>query len=305
MPVGGGRYESMWGNKVWFVDYDNGTVGGIGDKPDAAQKNLQTIIDKATEWDTIFIRPRDPDTEGGDPGAIIPASTSNFSTTYGQHGLSFIGTGLGGSKARSVQTRLKGSATVNATAAFKSTAPYTAFENLTFHLGGSTTSALSITGERTTDLGYSFSSSVYNCMFWKAGATAINGGLDLNSAWHTLVEKCIFYECAIGIRLQSAESDITGVVIRDCDFDGLPAAVNVDILGDGVVHNLLVDGCRFHHDQPTLGATNKYLSLQGATDGVMTGCYFGTEVATLTTAFTQSNLNITHCFYEAATNLTA
>ena len=82
-PVGGGRYEAMWGSKVYFVDYDYGTEGAGGLKPSDPCKYLQDVIDKANPWDVIYVRPRDPAyADGGGANYHLPESTSNWSIPY-------------------------------------------------------------------------------------------------------------------------------------------------------------------------------------------------------------------------------
>ena len=197
------EFYGMWGGKVWFVDYDNGTTGGVGDSPSSAQKNLQTILDKASSWDTIYIRPRAADTTGGDPNAILPAGTSNWTAAYTLEGVALIGTGIGGGKASANATRLQGSATVNTTPVLYAKAPFMTIENLTFKRGGSTNAALKL-GTGTAP--YAFSSTVNNCAFWKIGSTATGGALNINS-WHNNILNSYFEECYTGIYLDSAQSD--------------------------------------------------------------------------------------------------
>jgi hypothetical protein len=306
MPVTSNRYNGMWGGKVWFVDYDSGTTGGVGDAPDAAQKNLQTIIDKASAWDTIYIRPRTPDSTGGDPNAIIPASTSNWSIPYTLHGISLIGTGVGSAKPQAYQTRLQGSATVNATAVLLSKAPFATFENLSFKRGGSTLAGLHIDALHS-DTAYTFAATVDNCLFWKFGATATNGGLFIDSAWHSQVLNSHFEECNIGIQLLSAESILTAPIIRNCDFNGAASAIDADIYSSDQTLQLWFNNCFFNHEIPAAGAGihKRYIKLGASTTGMISHCYFASATGTIATLCTlQAGVLAVDCWYAPGTTFT-
>jgi hypothetical protein len=290
----------MWGSKVWFVDYDHGTTGGSGTKPDDACINLQTIIDKAGVWDTIYIRPRDPDTTGGDPQSILPASTANWDVPYTLTGLSLIGTGGIGSKASNNATRLKGSATVVATPVLYAKAPYMTFENLAFQRGGSTGCGLKL-GTGSTP--YAFSSTVNGCTFWKIGSTATGGALNLNS-WHNNILNTHFEECYTGIYLDAAQSDPVGTVIRGCVFGEAAASVSCDIYCSNQTLSTVIDSCLFAHAQPSAGAPNLYIDFVGASTGVISNSGFATATGTIATAMTNNGVLLVNCWYAPGTNLT-
>ena len=302
MPVGGGRYEGMWGGRVWFVDYDHGTVGGYGDKPDAAQKNLQTVIDQSSEWDVIYIRPRAADTAGGDPQAILPASTANWDVPYTKEGLAIIGTCPGNSKASANATRLQGTATVVATPVVYAKAPYMTFENLTFRRGGSTSSGLRLgTGITPFALG----STVNNCVFWKIGSTATGGALYIDS-WHNNILNSYFEECYLGIRLSGEFADPTGNVIRGCVFGQVASAISCNIYTSANALTTIIDQCIFATSQPTGGAEfgNKYINFTEASTGIISNCSFATATSTIATAVTNNGVLLVNCQYAPGTDLT-
>ena len=302
------NFNGMWGNRVWFVDYDNGQTGNSGDRPDDAQKHLQTIIDKAGEWDTIYVRPRDPDSAGGDPQAIIPASTSNWSLPYTLHGVSIIGTGIGAGMRQANMTRLQGSATVNATPAFLCKAPYVNFENLTFRRGGSTKSGIRIEGQTSGGTGYAFNCTVNNCGFWKIGATATEGAVYLESAWHNLIKDCWFEECANGVGVGVSGSSVVGINVIGCHFNGVDTTIDSDIYATGgsTITEVFIDRCTFAHDIPALsgGVRTKYIVF-GTASGLLSNCNFGSETNTIATNMTISNCDIVNCTYAPGTNLTS
>jgi hypothetical protein len=301
-PVGAADNVSlMWGGDVWFVDYDSGTTGSLGTRPDDAQKNLQTILDKAGPWDTIYIKPSAADTTGGDPASILPASTSNWTVPYTAEGLSIIGTGGIGSKASANATRLKGSATVNATPVMYAKAPYMTFENLTFQRGGSTLSGLKL---GTGSAPYAFSSTVNKCVFWKIGSTATAGALHINS-WHNNILNSYFEECYIGINLDASEANPTGMVIRGCVFGEAAASVSRDITSSGSVLSVVIDNCVFAHAQPSAGGGNLYIYFGAASTGIISNCQLATATSTIATAMTNNGVLLANVTYAPGTNMTS
>jgi hypothetical protein len=301
------NYCGMWGNKVRFVDYDNGTTGSVGETPDAAAKNLQTVIDSCSEWDTIYIRPRDPDSAGGDPQAILPASTTNWSITYGKHGLSLIGTGLGVGMRQANMTRLQASTTVQATATMTCYAPYVNFENLTFRRGGGTLAGLKIEGQTSGGSGYAFNTVVNNCGFWKIGATATQGALYYESAWHCLTANSWFEECAKGIGHGVSGSSIVGINVIGCTFSGVDTTIDTDIYATGgsTISAVLIDRCLFAHDIPALASGNlynKYIDFATASGLISNSC-FGSETETIATNMDRSNCDVVNCWFTNTTNL--
>lgn len=300
-------FHGMWGNRVWFVDYDNGTVGGSGDRPDDACKNLQTIIDKAGEWDTIYIRPRDPDSAGGDPQAIIPASTTNWSIAYTKHGLSLIGTGIGIGMRQTNMTRLQASATTSTTSTMTCYAPYVNFENLTFRRGGTTGAGLLIEGQTSGGSGYAFNTIVNNCGFWKIGATATKGAVYYESAWHCLTANSHFEECAKGVGIGVSGSNVVGINVIGCTFNGIDTTIDTDIYATGgsTITEVLIDKCLFAHDIPALASGNlynKYIDFATAS-GLIANSAFGTETETIATNMDRSNCDVVNCWFTNTTNL--
>lgn len=302
-------FHGMWGNRVWFVDYDNGQTGNSGERPDDAQKHLQTIIDKAGEWDTIYIRPRDPDTSGGDPQAIIPASTTNWSIASTKHGLSLIGTGIGIGMRQANMTRLQAASGASSTSAMTCYAPYVNFENITFRRGGSTGAGLLIEGQTTGGSGYAFNTIVNNCGFWKISATATKGALYYESAWHCLTANSWFEECAKGIGIGVSGSNVVGINVLGCRFNGIDTTIDADIYATSgsTVTEVFVDGCIFAHDIPALSSGNsynKYLDFATAS-GIFSNSVIGSETTTIATNCDLSNIDPVNINYSQATNFPA
>ncbi len=269
--AGSNRIVGMWGNS-WYVDYDNGKDGFSGRSPDAAVKNLQTAIDAASANDVVYVRPRTPNTTGGDPYNITPASTTNWSIPYTKHGMSIIGCGNGLGKQGNYHVGLQGSTTTT-TAAFHVCAPFTVIENINWRRGGTAIAPLKISySDAGTDK--AFGCTVYNCTFWQISSTAVNGALYLESSWHTGVYNCSFQKCSIGIYIGASNSVPVGLVIKGCDFQGLVADISADIYASGAVTNILIDDCVFNHAVPT-GGSNKYVVIGAASTGLISNCVTG------------------------------
>ena len=309
MPVGGGRYEGMWGNKARFVDYDYGSDGESGGlRPDSAFKYLQDAIDASSPWDVIYIRPRDPNTSGGDPQHMLPESTTNWSIASTLHGLSLIGTGVGTvPRTRANQTRLQGASGAT-TAGLLVHAPYVNLENITFRRGSTTTGALFINGQGTgTTGGYAFNVTVNNCGFWKVAKAGVAGCV-IDSAWHCMIANSFFEECAVGVLYQVAGSNVVGVNVVNSWFNGIDTTIDADIAATGgsTVTEVFISGCNFAHDLPALGSGNtynKYIDFATAS-GLIVNCGFGTEDGTIATVMDTSNCDIVNCWYAPGTNLT-
>lgn len=296
--LGGGRYEGMWGNTRRFVDYDNGTVGGAGLSPTAASKHLQTAINNSKAWDVIYVRGRktanvDLSIPSADPYYITPQSTTNWSTTYTQYGLQIIGTPIGRGHAAQRQICLTGSSSTAAVMTLKG--PYQTLENLGFRKGSSTASAVRILGcTAAAATNAAFQNSILNCTFWKIGSAAVNGALDIESAWQVLVYGCTFRACSVGIMLNSAYSVPQDVVLENLKFIGLPAEVSCDIDIDAAV-DILIKDVVADHALPT-GGTNKYVRASAASTGLITGFFCGGSDATVATNFTLNGMTYSHCY---------
>lgn len=275
-----------WGNSI-FVDNDNGAEGNSGRSPSNAVKNLATAISNSSAGDVIYVRPRAPGTTtGGDPTSITPATGVNWVVPYALHGLSIIGCGTGHGKSGNYMTNLAGYSAIT-TPTLWVKAPFVNLENLNFRRGSSTVAAAKFSFS---DAGpdYSFGNTIYNCTFWQIGSTAVNGALNLESSWHTSVLKSTFQKCYIGIYIGASNSVPVGLVIDECDFQGLAADVSADIFGYGAVTNILMKRLSMNHALPSAGAPNKFISFGAASTGEFMDSVIG---ATATAAATNTTLN--------------
>jgi len=284
-PVSGNPYLGMWGEKTWFVDYDNGTKGGPGNEPGKAFKYPDDAITAAAANDIIYIRPRSPNTANFDPNYILPESTTNSTIASTQHGLAIIGTGYGRGQGSQFYTYWRGTATATATPTLKINAPWTLIENLSFHDGASTSSECVELDGQTSTGGYACGNTVSNCMFRFSSYTA----LSIDSVMWATVLGNTFHKGA-GILISSNEQVPDGIEIGWNHFVTATAAeVDCDIyIADCDMIN--IHNNYFTHALPT-GGTNKYIYCHTAATGIIAHNFFGDDDATVANLITANGLS--------------
>jgi len=299
MPVGGNRYNGMWGGTVWFVDYDNGGVGAVGRKPSDAGKYLDDAIAAAGPNDTIYIRPRSPELGaggagpyyGGDPGDILPKSTSNWTIPWTAYGLSIIGTGSGVGQARASVTNLQGASGAT-TAVVSLNAPFCSIENIGVKTGSSTTALIK---QKMADdsVTQAFHNSYYNVWFRNTGSSP---GLIIDSGSYDVVEGCTFSGCAYGVIYQSYNAVPVAQVLSNSNFDNTAAGSYDDVSSTGGLTRALITGCNFNHAEPSGGGHSKYIYMATTSTGLISSCYTGSSDATVATNFTLNGLTYSNCW---------
>lgn len=283
-------FTTVWGD-TYFVDYDNGSDSNNGLSPAKAFKNIRYALTVAGEWDVIYVRPRDPDSTGGDPAHISPDTAANWIVPYTSHGLRIVGSGKGGHQAAAYQTSLTGYAALT-TPTLWIKAPYVSLENLTIRRNASTAGALKISSTGASS-DYSFAATVYGCVLWQV-ASAANGAIVIDSAWYTTIEKSVLKACYNGISIAATTSVPKGVVIQDADFLGLTTDVSADISSVGAVTSILITRCNFNHALPAAGAPNKYVNIGAASTGLISNSYFGVADATIANSLTLNGITNSH-----------
>jgi len=289
----------MWGNKVYFVDFDNGQVGNGGLKPSDACKYLQSAIDLAVAGDVIYVRPRVPDYVGGDPQKITPLSTTNNSIAITKYGMSIIGTGTGQGSAGAAQTVLAGGDVTTSTPVLNILAPFTTIESIGFKPGASTVGL--VHSKTTSAVLSSFQNTFYKCWFRDGDATHTgSGALISDSSWYDNILGCTFSGCSKGISVNASISVPVAVTIKGCDFDALIASVTADIYTTGAVARILITKCNFNHVLPTGGSPNKYVSVASASTGLISDSYFGVADATIANSLTLNGIGNAHLWGSSA-----
>jgi hypothetical protein len=292
-PVGGGGYQGWWGGDVFFVDYDGGSVGSAGKRPDDAIKHLADAIVLAGANDTIYVRPQPPKVGGdplyyeSDPKVIVPESTTNWTIPYTSYGLSLIGTGIGVGSASAQQACLQGASGATATDPVISlNAPFCTIENIGIKSGASTASLVFANYWGDTAV-QAFANSFYNVWFRN---TLTSKGLHINSGNYDNVIKCNFSSCLYGIYLETDNSETSSLIIRDCDFLGLIAEITCDIWSTGGAKRVLITKCNFNHALPTGGGVKLYISFGATSTGIFSDSYMGAAVTTIETNTTLNGI---------------
>ena len=281
-PVGGGRYEAMWGSKVHFIDYDYGTEGAGGLKPSDAHKYLQDAIDIASPWDVFYIRPRNPVYDvGGGANYHLPESTSNWSIPYTAYGLSLIGTGIGQGN-NVMGTYLRGGAVTTAAPVLLIKSCWNNVENIAFHNGASLEAQISSKRSSTAALGRAYANT-YNRCFFRFGYDLIEnnlaGCINIDSSSYEGIYNCTFTSSPCAIIIRPIQGAVSGTQIHGCNFQGVASEVQTDIFSGGGVVNISIKDCTFGHAVPAksvYSATfNRYVYFGAASTGLASHCDTG------------------------------
>lgn len=288
IPILPHGFRGLWGN-AWFVDYDHGSDGN-GQSPSLAYKYLDTLLsDKVGRDDTIYIRPRDADSSGGDPqsytayttaNCIIKQGTGEGVTLVGVHPGSLASTGFAGHQAHRVY--LGGHASAAATTPILTiNAPYATLENLSFrHKNGDTTittngcvyvhGGVGGTNE-------AFGTVIANCMFRFAEGDDGTAGIYNLDSWYMDVIACYFYRCEVGIGMRGSNSTCRGLNATKCVFQGVTGerAVDINVYGGASTYINVFDS-HFAAATSDTGPTGAgdYIYLTSATGVSIQGNYF-------------------------------
>ena len=278
------EFFDNWRND-YYVDPTNGDDTNAGTSTFSHLKNLATALTKSIAGDVIYIRPKVPDTTGGDPTAITPATAANWSIPYAKHGVSIIGTGPGRAPAGAQMTLLQGHASVTSSPVLDIAAPYCNIENLGFKRGGSTVGQVMSKTDASTR--FAFATTFYKCWF-RLGQSV--GALITDAAWYDQIIKCTFSGCSVGILIGAGNSVPVGILIDGCDFEALAADVTADIKTSGAVTRILMKNLTFNHAVPSGGSPNKYVSVAAASTGLIANCFTGAADPTVADNMTLNSI---------------
>jgi len=273
---GSGHYAGWWGKNVFFVDDEDGSDSNEGTEPTSAFKSIQKAIDKSSHHDTIFLKPREIDTDTHSSHGYYTGTNIIAAKT----GLAIIGTGRGGrGLGVGAQCMIEpDSGSTDAT--FTIQAPAVCIENVGIKAVASSTGA--IYAHVSTAQAYGLT--VSNCFFKDfIGAAVATGTIHLVTTHWTTIQHCYFREGGVAIHHNSAIAAVRNIVIRDCDFVGAAATWMHDIRVGGV-SNMVIDNCRFAHAIPTAGTPNFYIYMTGTTGtGMISNCTFANAAGTIAT----------------------
>jgi hypothetical protein len=279
------QFNSGWGT-LYYVDPTNGADTNDGLTPSYGFKSLRYALTIAGAFDTIFVKPAVPDTDGGDPTATTPDTAANWTVPYTSHNLSIVGAGAGRGRNPGYLTMLRGYVGLTTPTLYVK-APYVNLENLGLRGAAACTDGAVKFSFSNAGPDWSFGSTVYNCTFWKAGA-AYGGALVMDAAWYMEVLKSTFVSCYKGIVIGASNSVPVGLHIADCTWQALAAEVSACIESSGAVTNILIERTAMNHALPSGGGSNKYIVFSSASTGEWMDSQIG---ATATTIGTNTTLN--------------
>lgn len=299
----GARYTSWWGVDTYFVDYDNGSDGNNGKDPTKAYKNLQTALDAMSSGDVVYVRNRDQDVSSTDGETILPASTTNWSTSASKVHLSVIGASnvshipyQGGA----YSVILKGTATANTTPVLDVQSGFTLVENLGFHQGGSTSGGLiALTGNSTAMR--AMGSTINNCLF---RLYSLNSHAAIYSVdnWFITINGCDFHDCNVGVMMYGSSSTVRRSRISNCIFRTQTAAsVSAGILLAGSSgQDVTISDCDFLGEIPTATdhsgiSTAGYIVASSAIQGTVVRCTFVSDITEFEATVTANGLTAVGC----------
>jgi len=270
-PVGSSQsFEGWWGATTWFVDYDSGTPGNLGDSMTAPTQYLDTAISRASGGDTIYVRPRSFDstaTYPEDPRQIIPTSTTaNFTigTTLGD--LSVIGATKGRGHAQAHQCWIGGAVTG---AVFHVHAPGVVLENFRAQPYDSSSPIIYAANNATYDAG---NLTIQNWDFHDANT---NGALQMESIWQASYVGNRFVNCDIGIYTTSTYSQAQIVQMWNNTFTAESGDVASDVYALGGLKRFLSYNNYHTSALPDLSGQKKYYAFTQASTGAIMNCFFG------------------------------
>jgi hypothetical protein len=277
--------NNSW-NQTYYVDYDNGANTNSGLNSTIPFKDPRYALTVAGAYDVIYVRPRTPDTTGGDPAHITPDTAANWTVPYASHGLSIIGAGTGRGFSGAYGTSLKGYTGLTTPTLYVK-APLVNIENITWRGATACTAGVLKFSFANAGPDYSFGGTVYGNTFWKASST-MGGALVMDSAWYMSILKNHFMSCYKGIVIGASNSVPVGIHIADCTWQALTAEVSTCIESSGAVTNILIQRTAMNHVLPTAGGSNKFIVFAAASTGEWMDSQIG---ATATTIGTNTTLN--------------
>ena len=287
IPILPHGFRGLWGN-AWFADFDHGSDGN-GDTPARSYKYLDTLLtDKIGRDDVVYIRPRDADSDGGDPQYYTAYTTANSIIAQGKEGITLVGTHPGSLAANGKaghmahRTYIGGHASaVASTPILQIRAPYATIENLAFrHTNGSTTITSGGCVKVHGGVGNSyeaFGTTFANCLFrFAEGADDMAGIYNIDS-WYMDVIACYFYRCECGIAMYGSNSTCRGLNVWDSVFQGVAneRACDINIMGSSSTYINVFDS-KFGLDPTDTGPSGAgyYIYISSGTGVNIAGNYF-------------------------------
>jgi len=265
VPVGVNRLSEIWQkDNIYFVDYDNGTAGAAGKKPDYAVQLPSQAVTLASKEAIIYIRPRTSITSSD------VYYSDNITVPVTKPHLQFVGCGAG------IVPGYRGSAQIRATALttpiFTIQGSGVCIENL--HINGTSMTAGDLIYATRAAGVQAVCTQIRNCRFLTGGAelTAIQYG----SNQYSFIEDNVFLDCYRSIHLEATSGSPQSMVVRRNIFSGMVLQRDVDIFitindiqskGHIIADNIFADGKPAH----ATARYQKFISSSAPTTAVSTG----------------------------------
>lgn len=261
---------------VWFVDKVKGSDGNPAkNDPEGACATVERALALANAQDVIYIAPGGT-MVSGDPTAYITGNTTNHVISAGKYGLAMVGLTHSGLVGFPMDPQLKGGATSETAGVITCLAPYCAFENLAFNRGSAVYGINMVrdTGASTTS--NANNTSIYNCYFrnvrGSGGDGSTGGAVYIIGGMGHSIQKCVFYNCRMGISAKSGTDVCECLYIDDVTFlassgDNIVSDIYMYFQGQNFT---LINNIRIAHDRPNYsGAVASIVAVGGAEIGLI------------------------------------
>ncbi len=262
------NYHGWWDKKIWFVDGDVGSDGntGKGMKKSQTLKSIGKAISQAGPYDTIYVKPRVPQSDASDPEVYA----EELVIPYAKNHLSIIGSVHGHDTFYGPKLKLG-----TADAVVDVYAPAFILENFTVHRRSSNTKAIylrGITGYAT--MAGSVASHISNCMIRYASTN----GIYVEWGYHSNINNCTFWGGINDVHLNGSGVPQRGMKVINCWFGSANGTVTAgpNIRLQGASTEVEIDGCNFDY----LPSGNIFIQATGVVDGLIADCDFAQTTGT-------------------------
>lgn len=274
----GGSDGTVWAKQsiIRFVDGSNGNDSNTGLTPLRAKATIQNAIDSLPDayGGIVYVYPKALVALSSDPTSYVETVT----ISKDKPGTSIIGVGTGRTMGGLPQIRIGSGSTAMITIK----APGCSIRNLGINGAGSTGGGINAIEDAAGTVATCFGLSVVNCHFknCKGSAAASTGGaVNIDSAWNTLIENCLFQNNRCGIRYAASKTDSEDITIRGCTFTAnANTTVDADIYIAGNVQSVSIDNCIFAVVDVPAYATSpdaaRYIKCAGNAEGLISACKF-------------------------------
>ena len=265
--------------KVLYVDGDNGSDNNSGRTVKAAKSTIQGAVNAATNWDRIYVFPKNVADSDTDPASyaetvIIPVAAE---------GLQIIGVPAGGRTQGGLPQIKKGS---GSTALLTVRGMGCVIYNLGFNGASATGGGILLDDDGSTKA--AFGTVIQNCHFKNCkGSTATDASTGgaiqwaaTGGAWQVLIKGNNFYKNVGDIVLKGTSQSVPqDVIIEDNYFSGPAASVdcNLYLAGGSGMNGVYVRKNVFPAFPNLSSGANLLYASMGGCVGILAQNHFGTD----------------------------